>query len=73
MNKNPVRDVVKHFGSRDKVASITGVTYMAVKKWEKRGYFPRTDYTGETTYAQKLATASQGVFSESELLPKYQG
>lgn len=70
MNDNPVLKAVTHFGGRTEVAKITGVSYMAVKKWERNGCFPRTEYTGETNYAEKLSQASEGVLLVNELLPR---
>lgn len=67
--KNPVSKVIEFFGSKSKVAQITGVSHVAVAKWERKGGFPRTDYTGETSHACKLAQASDGVFKIEELLP----
>lgn len=69
MSNNPVLRAVRYFGGRTQVANIVGVTYMAVKKWELNGCFPRTEYTGETKYAEKLSEASNGELSAKELLP----
>ena len=68
--ENPVRKVIDFFGSKSKVAQITGVSHVAVSKWESKGKFPRTDYTGETSYARKLAQASEGHFNAQDLLPQ---
>lgn len=68
MNCNPVLKAIKHFGGRTRVAELTGVSYMAVKKWEKNGCFPRTEYTGETSYAKTLSKESNGSLSVDELL-----
>lgn len=66
---NIITKVVKHFGGRQKVADIFGITYMSVVKWEKNGRFPYTDYAGETDYAERLANLSDGKFTKDELLP----
>ena len=71
MYDNPIEQVIKHFGGKTEVADIVGLSYMAINKWEKKGRFPRTDYTGETGYAQKLSDASNGFFSVDELLISY--
>ncbi|MGB1951688.1 MAG: hypothetical protein ACPHQ9_13025 [Marinobacter sp.] len=44
-------------------AMACGVTVRAVYKWIDRGMLPRTEYTGETDYADRLACASGGAFS----------
>lgn len=43
---------------------------MAMSKMEKRGVLPRTEYTGETKYAQILAKNSNGKFTAEWLLEK---
>jgi hypothetical protein len=32
----------------------TPVTYQAVRKWETAGHLPRTEWTGETSYAEQI-------------------
>ena len=44
-------------------AKACGVSVRAVYKWIDRGMLPRTEYTGETDYAYRLAAASGGAFS----------
>lgn len=68
MNDSPVLKAITYFGGRTQVAKITGVSYMAVKKWEQNGCFPRTEYTGETSHVKKLCEASDGTLSVDELL-----
>jgi predicted DNA-binding transcriptional regulator AlpA len=50
------------------VASACGVSARAIYKWIDRGSLPRTDFTGETSYAQKISNVSGGMYSESEIL-----
>lgn len=50
------------------VAIACGVSARAIYKWIDRGSLPRTDFTGETTYAQKISTVSGGQFSEQQIL-----
>ncbi|MHA7847145.1 helix-turn-helix domain-containing protein [Serratia sp. D1N4] len=49
------------------VAGACGLTPKAVYKWIKRGSLPRTDFTGETSYAKKIASASGGRYTEEEI------
>lgn len=67
--QTPVNKVIEFFG-RAKVAEITGVSRVAVGKWERNGFFPHTDYSGKTNHAHKLAQASDGHFSINDLLPQ---
>lgn len=67
--QTPVDKVIEFFG-KAKVAEITGVSRVAVGKWERNGHFPHTDYSGKTNHAHKLAQASNGHFSVDDLLPQ---
>lgn len=42
------------------------MTYQAVRKWEKTR-FPRTEWTGETEYAAKIAAACREKDPETEI------
>ncbi|ELP6230908.1 Cro/Cl family transcriptional regulator [Salmonella enterica] len=50
------------------VAEACGLTPRAIYKWIDGGTLPRTDYTGETKYAQKIACASGGLFTAQQIL-----
>ena len=52
------------------VAAACDVTYQAVRKWEAAGKLPRTEWTGETAYAAKIARATGGRVTETELRPE---
>ena len=45
------------------VADVCGLTPKAIYKWLERGSLPRTEFTGETEYADKIAKASAGKMS----------
>jgi len=49
------------------VADVCGLTPKAVYKWLERGSLPRTEFTGETDYAGKIAKASGGKYSAAEI------
>jgi len=40
-------------------AKVCNRSYQALNKWRQAGCLPRTDYTGETQYAELLATAAE--------------
>lgn len=66
MNLITLGDVIK--GVRvSVVADICGLTPKAVYKWIERGSLPRTEFTGETDYAGKIAKASGGKYSAAEI------
>ena len=49
------------------------ISYQAVRKWAAAGRLPRTDYTGETTYASAIERATGGAITEVELLGRLAG
>ncbi len=40
-------------------AKVCNRSYQALNKWRQAGCLPRTDYTGETKYAELLAAAAE--------------
>jgi len=65
-----LRKVIDGLGGVKCAAEICRVSPRAVYKWLEADALPRTDYTGETCYADLLAGASDGLFPASELLKK---
>lgn len=51
-----------------RVAEKCNVSTRAVYKWVNKGVLPRTDFTGETRYAEIIAELSQGEFTKDDLL-----
>lgn len=54
--------------SLTQLARACGVTYQSVKRWEAKGYLPRTDWTGETDYARRIEEATKGAVTRDQLL-----
>jgi len=52
-----------------KVARACGVAPSAVHKWKSRNQLPRTEWTGETRYAEKIAEL-HGAVTVEELLQR---
>lgn len=67
---NNVESAVDLLGGPTGAATVCNVTPQAVRKWMKRGRLPRTEYTGETQHAQRMAAASDGAFSADWLLDR---
>ncbi|KXZ68799.1 hypothetical protein [Acinetobacter venetianus] len=67
---NPIKFAFEKVGGRTKAASLLKRSYMAMSKMEKKGFLPRTEYTGETNYAETLAKHSQGAFTAAWLKDK---
>ncbi|TBW07885.1 helix-turn-helix domain-containing protein [Azotobacter chroococcum] len=53
-----LRKSINKAGGVANAAAICGVSQRAVYKWISAGALPRTDYTGETDYAGRLAKAA---------------
>lgn len=63
-----IQVAVKAVGGPIEAAKICGIKRQAVDKWLVRGALPRTEYTGETRYAELLAAAADGRFTAGWLL-----
>lgn len=58
---------IDHVGL-SKLAKACDVTYQAIRKWEKAGRLPRTEWTGETDYSAIIETETDGKVTKSQLL-----
>ena len=67
MNQKTLEDVIKTVRV-SVVADVCGVSQRAIYKWMDNGKLPRTEYTGETNYAEKIAHASNGLYSADPIL-----
>lgn len=66
--KNPLDAATALLGGLEKTAAVCGVSFVSVHKWIKRGRLPRTEWTGETHYAEKIEAATGGAITKAELL-----
>jgi len=66
-DNNPIQKAVLLIGGYEATGRICGRSGKAVQKWVKRGRLPRTEATGETQYAEKLAAAHQDINKETLL------
>lgn len=67
MSKNLITEAITIVGLADLAAGL-GVTYQAVRKWEKAGRLPRTEWTGETDYSRTIETLTKGKVRRKALL-----
>ena len=65
-----MQEAINAVGGRTKASTLLGISYVAVRKMEEKGSLPRTDYTGETSYAQTLANNSNGLIAQDWLMDK---
>jgi hypothetical protein len=63
-----LKESIDKVGGVAKASAICGVSQRAIYKWLAAAALPRTEYTGETCYAQILAEASGGEFTAEWLL-----
>jgi hypothetical protein len=67
MDSNLITEAVNVVGLK-KLATELGVTYQAIRKWEKAGRLPRTEWTGETNYSAKIEQLTDGAITRDGLL-----
>jgi|TARA_R110001606_G_scaffold397010_3_gene572345 hypothetical protein len=66
---NSLKELIGNLeGGVPTVASVCSVSVRAVYKWIERNRLPRTEYSNETNYAQKIEQASEGKILASDLL-----
>ncbi|MGD9698472.1 hypothetical protein [Acinetobacter sp.] len=68
LDETPLARVVRAVGGQVKAGDSCGVSAAIVGRWIRQKHLPRTEYTGETSYAEALAKASQGRFSKEWIL-----
>ncbi|WP_111749722.1 MULTISPECIES: Cro/CI family transcriptional regulator [Glaesserella] len=61
-------EIINSFGSVLKAAEYLNVSHSAVHRWLKAEALPRTEWTGETNYAERLSQALGGKLSKEEIL-----
>lgn len=66
---NPISKAIAICGLKQ-LETTCLVSYQAIRKWEKAGRLPRTEWTGETNYAEKIAQACENKVTREELLQR---
>lgn len=67
---NPLARAIAIVGL-SRLARGLDVTHQAVRKWEKAGRLPRTEWTGETDYSARIAEMTEHRVTRDELLAKW--
>jgi|UPI0001F2CDC3 DNA-binding transcriptional regulator YdaS (Cro superfamily) len=58
-------------GSYEAIGRVCGVSGKAVMKWVRKARLPRTDYTGETQYAELIEKATVSAVTIDDLRPSH--
>jgi hypothetical protein len=61
---------IERAGSLAAAGRRLGRTAPALRKWMAKGKMPRTEYTGETRYVDKILRVVGDEFTRDDLLPK---
>lgn len=56
---SPIAFAFEAVGGIGTAAKVCNRSYQALNKWRQAGCLPRTDYTGETKYAELLASEAK--------------
>jgi predicted site-specific integrase-resolvase len=67
MSANLITEAIEIVGLQP-LADGLGVTYQAIRKWEKAGRLPRTEWTGETNYAALIERLTKRRVTRKALL-----
>ncbi|HZF19482.1 MAG TPA: YdaS family helix-turn-helix protein [Burkholderiales bacterium] len=70
MDVNPLARAIEIVGLST-LAQKLGVTYQAIRKWQRRGRMPRTEWTGETNYAGTIEQLTDGRVTKISLLAEW--
>jgi len=67
---HPLRQAVDLVGLGP-MAKALGLTYPAIRKWERAGRMPRTEWTGETSYCEQIEVMTGGKVTAESLKGKW--
>lgn len=64
---NPLTEAITQLGLGHLAAGLR-VSGQAIRKWEAKGRLPRTEWTGETHYAEEIERLTAGKVTKDRLL-----
>lgn len=67
---HPLKEAVELVGLGPLAKSL-GLTYPAIRKWQRAGRMPRTEWTGETTYSVQIQALTGGKVTVARLMSKW--
>lgn len=71
MSRRYISKCAEWLGGYAAAGRVCGTSGKAVEKWAKQGRLPRTEATGETNYAERLAKADARIDREKLLATVY--
>lgn len=66
-----LKEVFQGAGGIEVVSTVCGLSPRALYKWVARDSLPRTEYTGETAYAESICTLPGIDLSPSDLKQRF--
>jgi hypothetical protein len=67
MSTHPLSSAIRLIGLGN-LAKELKVSGQAIRKWERAGRMPRTEWTGETSYAEQIEQLTAGQVTKARLL-----
>ena len=67
---DPLSEAIQIVGLT-KLAAGLSVSHQAVRKWQRAGRMPRTEWTGETWYGQRIEELTGKAVTRDRLLAKW--
>jgi hypothetical protein len=67
---DPLSEAIELVGLT-KLAGGLSVSHQAVRKWQRAGRMPRTEWTGETQYGQRIEELTGNAVTRDRLLAKW--
>lgn len=68
---DPIEEAVQLVGLA-RLARELKLTHQAVRRWQRAGRLPRTEWTGETAYSTRIQDLTGGVVTRERLLAKWE-
>lgn len=67
---HPLKEAIELVGLGP-LAKGLGLTYPAIRKWQRAGRMPRTEWTGETTYSIQIQGLTGGKVTAVRLMSRW--
>ena len=67
---DPIEQAIKIVGLA-RLARELKLTHQAVRRWQRAGRMPRTEWTSETNYGRRIEELTAGVVTRERLLQKW--